>query len=491
MNILKILIFIFFACISIIFSVLYFLKDSNINDAIKSYDNEDFYESISILNTLYKVSDYENGERIYYYRVKALNRLAQELEQEYKEELEIISQDDEIGEERRNVKKRVLEELMKINSEIESDLVIVASRGTARIVSNGRFYDQFIARYNGSRLIESLDFEELQKIELTDGDKLINAIVIFKKKYPATSYLPQLFKMIINNLQKGGTNLRGNEDFFVDLIQEYGRRYPTSQEFHRIYICKGNNVNLRNSPGINGSVVGNVKMGDILIQFEKSMDSSLIGDVRDYWYRVGNLSGIQGWIFGKFLKSMEVSQDDLIEKGENWILEESFQDWADSNTPQNWMHIRNSVKASISFSIKGSKSITQLNSAKGGTAGLFRRFVSSGSFNILAKARYVAGNSFVLFAYNLGDGRVYYLKLLDEEINVSGRRIPIHTSDWHEYYLVIERKGFAKLLIDGEIILGRIPPVKSKLLSLKGLYCLVSTESELSLGEIEYLKIGN
>ena len=86
---------------------------------------------------------------------------------------------------------------------------------------------------------------------------------------------------------------------------------------------------------------------------------------------------------------------------------------------------------------------------------------------------------------------MYYLKLFDEEIDVSGRRVPIHTSDWHEYHLVIERGEFAKLLIDGEIILGRIPPVKSKLFRIKGLYCLVSTESEVSLGEIEYLKISN
>ncbi len=94
----------------------------------------------------------------------------------------------------------------------------------------------------------------------------------------------------------------------------------------------------------------------------------------------------------------------------------------------------------------------------------------------------------MLFACCLNPGLVYYLQLRDEEIDLSGRRIPLHTSDWHEYTLESDDGRQAKLMVDGEVILSRIPPVNDARFSARGIYCLYSPDDEASLGEMEYLK---
>ncbi|MDY6934129.1 MAG: SH3 domain-containing protein [Spirochaetota bacterium] len=475
--------------VCILFISLILFKDKDVESAIDSFERGEYLDSLEVLNKLSKISDYEGREKILYYSVKSINRLAEELDGEYEEELKILSTEIADNFKREKARNRVEDRLKYINNRISGELELVIDKKISRIIPNGKLYHDFVSGYKGSKLIEDLDFELLQEIERTEGDRLINAIVNYKTKYPNTYNLPQLVKMFINRLNKENINLNERESFFQDLIEEYGIRYPTSPEMTRIHLCKGENVNIRNSPGVEGEVIGRLLKDEYLIQLEKSMDTFQIGDVRDYWYRVANLKGLKGWVFGKFLAPLNLKKRPKDKSIVDWALEDYFIDWIDSNTPKNWIHIENADKGAISFSVNEDKRIIRLNSIRGKSAGLYRRVLSAYSFVIQSRARLIAGDSFTLFAYSLGNGIAYYLKLNNEEIEVSGRKIPISTSDWHEYHLISDGERYAKLLVDGDIILGKIPPMENDAFITRGLYCLNSTEDEHSLGEMEYIKI--
>jgi hypothetical protein len=131
----------------------------------------------------------------------------------------------------------------------------------------------------------------------------------------------------------------------------------------------------------------------------------------------------------------------------------------------------------------------RLNSPKGKSAGLFRRITGAHSFHILARARFIAGDGMTLFAYVTAGGQVYQLKLREEEVEVSGRKIPLHTSDWHEYLLSSDDGRFARFYVDGEMISSRIPALPGGTFTAKGLYCLYSGSGETVSGELEYVKV--
>lgn len=472
-----------------IFLASFLLKDDDLNSAIYMLEDEKYIDSLELLNRLATVCDYDAGEKIFYYRSRAINRLALYLESEYEEELNVLFTGDINSIKKKKIEFSIKKELDAINNKIEGDLILMICKDRCRIISQGKFYDDFISVYRGSRFIEDLDFEELKKIERTEIEKIPNAISNFYTKYPDTNYIPKIIKIFFSCLKRGNITVKGREKLFNNLIWDFGRRYPTSSEFQRVFICNGASVNLRNSPGLNGDVIGKVKRDEILIQLEKSMDLSQIGDVRAFWYRMANLQGIQGWIFGKFLVPMDVTRFRRDDNKDSWTLEESFVDWIDSNTPQNWMHIGNSEKNSIGFHVRGDCSVIELNSKKGKSAGLFRRFISPRSFSLLARARFIAGDVVTVFAYVLNKGRVYYLRVSNDQIDIAGRRIPLYTTDWHDYLLESSDGRFARLSIDGEVISSRIPSVRSKVFRLRGLYCLYSSRDEISMAEMDYIKV--
>lgn len=474
--------------ISAIFTGIYFVDEDNIDDAIAEYEDGDYVDALKMLNELGTLADYETGEKIYYYRCKAINRLAAQLEEDYDDEIKEISEIKDNDSKRKKLRHDLQRMLDEVNEKVKGDLSLIADKKRDRILSRGKLYNEFVSKYNGSRLIEDLDFEEVEKIERTEAHKLLAAIAGFYSRYPNTAYIAQLVKMLFRSLKKSAIQIKGKEDFLKKLIIQFGRRYPSSSEFHRLFVCTGDNVNLRNSPGTNGAIVGKIAHEAILIQLEKTMDTFQVGDTRDYWYRISNLKGLQGWIFGKFLAPLDIAKFPVEEKKEVWSFEDSFTDWTDSNTPKNWIHVADSDSTAIGFSSRAGTTIVKLNSLEGKSSGLYRRAVTTKSFSLLARARYIKG-SLTLFAYVLSGQKVYSVILSDELVRVSGRKIPVQTSDWHEYKLESTNGRFARLSIDGEIISSRIEPVSSSAYKMAGVYCLHSTVKEFSLAEMEYIKI--
>ena len=69
--------------------------DDDMEDAIDLFEEEEYVDSIKILNELIKVVDYDEGERVYYYRCRAINELSSHLEDELREDLEKLGRTEE------------------------------------------------------------------------------------------------------------------------------------------------------------------------------------------------------------------------------------------------------------------------------------------------------------------------------------------------------------------------------------------------------------
>ena len=225
-----------------------FLKDDTLLTSIEEYEDGDYKNAVLILNTLLHSAGFEDAEKMYYYRCKSLTRLAEKLEIRYDDELKAASKNNHDAEDRKLNIEEINEILKEINDELKSDLVLLTGEKASRIVSRGLFYSQFVERYRGSRYIEDLDFEEVEKTFRIDRGNFLRATAAFYNKYPDTSYISQLVTMLFDCLKSGGNSIRGNDDLIKKLVVHFCRKYPTSSEFQRIFVCNGENVNLRNSP---------------------------------------------------------------------------------------------------------------------------------------------------------------------------------------------------------------------------------------------------
>lgn len=476
----------------VVAAIVLLTKKEPMQSAIDAFENGDYDGAIEELNEIIPAADYEAGEKMYYYRARALNALALELEQDYDDELADASAGKENTPEYKKAEKKIKAKLAKLNENLKSDLELTIGN-PSRIASGGRFMDEFVAKYRGSSLIEDLDFEQLKRsVQTSEADKPLRAVLRFYEKYPNTAYLASLVNMIFAQLQTGETAGVDMADTATNILAAYGRRYPTGPELNLIYRCTGDGVNLRDSPSTGGGRVGSIPKDAILLQLEKSMDTAQVGDDRNYWYRVADLDGKRGWIFGKFLKPFDPSSIAVTETEEKWTLSEDFANWTDSNTPENWLQLDDAGKSGIGFRNSGGAKLIVLNSAVGLHTGLFSRYNASKAFSAAARARYIGGDGFMLIVYSLGN-EIFYLRIQNETVDVCGRTIPLHTGDMHDYRLTSDDGRFASLSVDGEVLSAKIPPVKSAAAGGnyigRGLYILCSQADEESRGEAEYVKV--
>jgi hypothetical protein len=473
----------------IILSAFFFLKSDNLESAINEYENGNYFSAITDLNNLRENASYEDGEKIYYYRCRAINDLAQELEEKYSKYLKTASAENRGTEDYEKAKKKIEDKLESVNNKTGGDLHFVEAPGMSRIIQGGKFYNEFLSNYRGSSFIEDLDFNELTRGLKAEPDKLLHFASAFYSKYPDSSYIPKIVSMIFDSMLLGKTAEPINDSRISNMIINFAARYPTSQEASRIYVSAGDNVNLRDSPGLNGNPSGKTVQDEVLIQLEKSMDTMQIGDSRDYWYRVATLRGVQGWIFGKFLKPLDPGFVSTASSEENWTIHDTFDSWSDSNTPENWMHVPGAEKKYITFRKEGNKKILLLNAEEISSAGLYSRFSRIKEFRLMIKARFISGSPVAAAAFSQGQNSIYSLTIGEGSININGRIIPFNTGNWHVYEIFSENPNFVSLSIDGEIISGRIPPANDERFNQPGTYLLYSDPGKTSECEVEFIKI--
>lgn len=478
------------AVTGIVFAAKHFSTDT-IESAIEDFEDADYIDAIVVLNRLAPSADYESLEKIYYYRCRSINRLADELEDDYSSELETSALENKGTPAYVKAAAKIEKKITKINEKIKGDLALVPARKKSRIVSGGAFYSEFIGRFRGSPYIEDLDFEELEKRRKTEPERTVESVIAFYSRYPNSAYLSQSVKMILDVMRDGTASFAGKGDDLLRMIGAYAVRFPTSPDINRIYVCQGNDVNLRDSPSTTGKLVGKIPGDTILIQLEKSMDTFQVGDVRDYWHRVTTVTGLTGWIFGKFVKPVDPSKyaDAASAETEAWTINEEFSEWTDSNTLKNWSHVENARKEALTFSAEGGAKRAILNSGPAESAGIFTRHSSTRAFTITSRARLIKGDSVYLAVYSMGSGKVFSLRLKPGALEVSGRSIPRDTSLWQEYTLRSFDGRYADLLIAGELISAKIEPVDDKRFSLRGVYALFSPAGEEALCETEYIRV--
>ena len=469
--------------------VYVFQKSDTIETAIRQYEKKNYVRSITILNTLLPSAEAGEAEKMYYYRCRAINDLALELEAKNKKYLKAASAENRGTGDFEKAYKRIEEIIASTNSRISGDLHFIESVKMSRIASRGGFYNEFLSRYRGSPFLEDLDFLEITRINNTAPENLFQAIGRFNSKFPNSAYTPQIVAMIFDSLRDGMTIQSSGNDFLQKMLLNYMVQYPTSQEASRIFLSEGDGVNLRNSPGLTGDQIGKTVKEEILIQLEKSMDTMQIGDSRDYWYRVATLRGINGWIFGKFLKTPDPASIRIETAAETWSIEEYFNSWSDSNTPENWIHLNSSGKSGINFRKEGEKKILILNAGEGSASGLFNRYSSRQGFTLRIKARFVSGDPVFIAAISADKNKTFYLNLHEKSVDVNGRIIPLDTSQWHVYEIISGDMNFAEFRIDGDMVAGRIPPIHDERFNQPGTYLLKTSPGSGASCEVEYIKI--
>ena len=477
------------AGIAAVLLLIYILTGGeSIDTAIEEFEDGDYIEAIEILNRLLPAAGYEQAEKMHYYRCKSLNSLAEELESDYDDELKDASLENRNKPEFEKYKLKIEKKLAKVNGKTGADLAFIPASKKSMVMSKGAFYNEFTAKYRGSQFIEDLDFYETRKIISIEPARTFDHISRFYKKYPGSNYTPQIVAIIFDAIRDGASGMEANQEFLKTVILTHAVKYPTSQEVSRLYSSIADGVNLRNSPGINGALTGKTVKDEMLIQLEKSMDTAQVGDTRDYWYRVATLRGVRGWMFGKFMKPLDIQGITLNTGMEIWSMEDYFTAWTDSNTPENWAHVPGADTSAVNFK-KQSQGNLLVYSSKGiGATGLFSRFNVSRNFRMVIRARFISGSPLVLAAYTIDRGNVFPLKIEPEKIDLNGRSIPIHTSDWHVYEISSEDGKFASLSVDGQMLSGRIPPASGTMFSERGIYILSQQPGGLSNCEVEYIK---
>jgi len=181
----------------IIITVVYMLtRGETIESAIRDYEDGDYVEAIISLNSFIKTANYEEGEKIYYYRSKSLNTLAEELEDDYDDELKDASLENKDKPEFEKYKQKIEKKLQKLNSRTGGDLEFIPAAKKSRISPKGLFYNEFASRYRGSQFIEDLDFYEIKKMAASDQSRVFDYMSRFYKKYPGSNYTPQMITII-------------------------------------------------------------------------------------------------------------------------------------------------------------------------------------------------------------------------------------------------------------------------------------------------------
>ncbi len=487
--IIPILLFVVLATVLSVIMYYSFIQEATFKTAIRDYQSGDYSDSIIIINRIIPTSEFKDQEKMLYYRCKAIRGLAKKLEKRYDDELK------EIALKNRNSKyfiknKSYLEKkLQVINSKIEGDLRITLAQKMSRIFPGGKFYLALKSQFQGSGYIQDLDYDQLLDSISLYPVKRVSAVISFFNKYPKTTYISELVKILFNQLEHGQVEVSTvSEQSLMSLIASYIARYPTSIELKRLFLCKGSNVNLRSEPTTESNVVGKIKKNRMLIQLGKTQKKYKIGTHNHHWYKVISFNGIKGWIYGKFLKQID-NQYLQKYKLDTWAFEDTFALWKDSNTPQNWSHISKSNKESITFRKNSNNHIVILQADENTSSGLFNRFPTGKAFTLITRARYIDGHTSLLAGYVLYSGLGYFIELHRNGVEICGKKYTLNTQSWHTYTLESRDGINASLIVDNKKIADNINMIRMKGYEQRGVYVLGSQPGIKSFAELDYIKI--
>jgi hypothetical protein len=98
-------------------------------------------------------------------------------------------------------------------------------------------------------------------------------------------------------------------------------------------ITVGAGVRVRMQPKATAKEVTRLQFGTVIREVEKAKQSEVLGDKRDYWYKVAVADGKQGWVFGSFITPVDIQHlpEKYIELAKNQLANDTlqFSDWVD------------------------------------------------------------------------------------------------------------------------------------------------------------------
>ncbi len=74
----------------------------------------------------------------------------------------------------------------------------------------------------------------------------------------------------------------------------------------KFYIAVQGNLNVREIPGTSGKIVTQVKENHLLILTGQPQNKETVNNLENYWYKIRTLDGIEGYVFGAYIKPVEI-----------------------------------------------------------------------------------------------------------------------------------------------------------------------------------------
>ena len=92
-------------------------------------------------------------------------------------------------------------------------------------------------------------------------------------------------------------------------------------EEHYIGIITGKNVNLRSKPSLKGKVIGKLSYNIVRVHYDhfNSKTRSMM-NYKYNWHSITTLSGLKGYVYGKYLRRMNDYMANFTKKNGKWVM---------------------------------------------------------------------------------------------------------------------------------------------------------------------------
>lgn len=292
-----------------VYTIISLTKSVQFNDVVTSYTDSKYKRTLHLVTQLHTEIAENKKEKLHFYKIRSIYKYALELNKIYKDELKDISIEKKSSEKYESNYKYINEKLQKINKRLHTDYKIFKKHKQSVIISIGREYSLFISRYNKNNQLEDLDYEILLYHLHLFPKKSIYYIKEFYKKYNESVYVGFIIEKLLSGIKQNPSAKEIEINEFISLYVLYLKRYPTAGKEITFFICTGNKVNLRKGPGVHTAVVGKIKKDEIVLVLNKSMSQVTIYGKTSYWYKITNLNGNHGWLFGSFLQKYDINNN--------------------------------------------------------------------------------------------------------------------------------------------------------------------------------------
>lgn len=281
-----------------------------LEDAKMFFNYHEYEKVIECANIIYKHDkDKKNIEEALY----LINESAEEIVENLRNQLYIATEE--------TIKKEIDELDDKYNINITLKKV-----GYEYIIYYDKKYYYKLLKLNPkSDFIETIELRNIARTSkfITDNVQRYKDVNSVLEKYwkifnanPKSDYAAQLLLKIADlylYLGEEGENIKTDlgisdqtlADYFQkakDIYRRVKKEYPNSQAANALAYTV-DNVKLRKEPKIKSKVVKQVPAGTMVKIIDQTDKQEAISNMYDYWFKVKLISGLEGWVYGFYLRT--------------------------------------------------------------------------------------------------------------------------------------------------------------------------------------------